>query len=165
MWKPCLLVVICVLMAGACDMAVASPVPELPLPNEAEHTAEINAWLDERNAGRATEQLRWQRIVAGVSSALVLGFVVFVWQTWRLRKSLVFRISRLLLWTPCFLLAAAWFWPLLLAGTTLAPVILGIWWKRALSWWELGVGTVLCLAMLAVIWMVFSVLGGLGRGL
>lgn len=166
MLKPCMHILVCALMVSAGDMAVASSAPELPLPNEAEYTAEINAWLDERNAGKAADQLRWQRTVAGVSSALVLGFAVFVWHTWRLRKPLVFRISRLLLWTPCFLLAGGWFLsPLLLAGTTLVPVILGIWCKRALSWWELGVGTGLCLAMLAVIWMVFSVLGGLGKGL
>ena len=166
MWKPCMYVLACALMVWACDMAVASPAPELPLPNEAEYTAGVNAWLEQQNAGRAADQLRWQRTVAGVSSALVLGFLVFVWHTWRLRKPLAFRISRLLLWTPGFLLAGAWFLsPLLLAATALAPVILGIWWKRVLSWWELGVGTVLCLAMLAGVWAVFSVLGGLGAGL
>lgn len=166
MWKPCMYVLACALMALACDMAVASPASELPLPNEAEYTAGINAWLDQKNAGRAADQLRWQRIVAVVSSALVLGFVAFVWHTLRLRKPFAFRISRLLLWIPCFLLAGAWFYSaLLLVATALAPAILGIWWKRALSWWELGVGTVLCLAMLAVMWVVFSVLAGLGTGL
>ena len=166
MWKPCLLVVICALMAGACDMAVASPVPELPLPNEAEYTAQVNAWLEQQNAGRAADQLRWQRIVAGVSTGLVLGFVVFVWHTWRLRKTLTFRISRLLLWTPCFLLAGAWFFsPLLLAATALALAIPWIWWRHALSWWELGLGTFLNVAMLAGVWTVFSVLAGLGTGL
>lgn len=166
MWKPCIYVLACALMAWTCDMAVASPAPELPLPNEAEYTAEINAWLNQKNAGRAADQLRWQRIAVGVSSALVLGFVAFVWHTLRLREPLAFRISRLLLWTPSFLLAGAWFLsPLLLVATALAPAILGIWWKRVLSWWELGVGTALCLAMLAMVWVVFSVLAGLGTGL
>ena len=166
MWKPCIHLLACALMAWACDMAVASPAAELPLPNEAEYTAEVNAWLEQQNAKSAADQLRWQRTVAGVSSALVLGFLALVWHTWRLRKPLAFRISRLLLWAPCFLLAGAWFLsPLLLAATALAPAILGIWWKRVLSWWELGVGTVLCLAMLAGVWAVFSVLAGLGAGL
>ena len=158
MWKSCMYVLACALMAWVCDMAVASPAPELPLPNEAAYTAKVNAWLQQQNEEKAADQLRWQRTAAGVSSALVLGFLVFVWHTWRLRKPLTVRISRLLLWTPCFLLAGAWFFsPLLLAATALAPAILGIWWKRVLSWWELGVGTVLYLAALAGVWAVFSV--------
>ncbi len=138
---------------------------ERPLPNEAEYTAEINEWLDHNRRQREEGQVRHERITIGMVSSLVAGFLGLLLHTWRSGRPMAFKISRVLLWAPLFLLAGVWFFPsIVLVAMGCAPVLLGVWWRRALPWWELSIASALYLSALVFTWLVFRTLAGMGGG-
>ena len=147
--------------------ATAAPVapPDLPLKNEAEYTADINEWLDHTRRLQEEGRVRHWRITIGVVLALVAGFLGLLLHTWRSGRPMAFKISRVLLWAPLFLLAGVWFFPsIILMVMGCAPVMLGVWWRRALSWWELSIASALYLPALVFTWLVFRTLAGMGGG-
>lgn len=147
---------------GPATAASAAPL-DLPLKNEAEYTARLNAELQaaHEDRERRRERVRW--ISAATLSGLAIGFVALAWWAVRSRQARVVRLSRMVLWTPCMLLASAWFFPWsLYAAAAFAPAFPVAWWKRALPWWELGVASVLYLPALVFTWFVFKALAGMG---
>lgn len=153
-------------LPGAGPTSAASVAPmDLPLKNEAGYTADINEWLDHNRRQREEGQVRHGRITIGVVSALVAGFLGLLLHTWRSGRPMAFKISRVLLWAPLFLLAGVWFFPsIILVAIGCAPVLLGVWWRRALSWWELSIASALYLSALVFTWLVFRTLAGMGGG-
>lgn len=138
---------------------------ELPLQNEAEYTAGINEWLDHNRRQREEGQAQYERVTIGVVLALVVGFLGLLLHTWRSGRPMAFKISRVLLWAPLFLLAGVWFFPsIILVVLGCAPVLVGVWWRRALSWWELSIASALYLPALVFTWLVFRTLAGMGSG-
>ena len=138
---------------------------DLPLKNEEEYTARLNAELQAAHEDRERRRARAQWISTATLSGLLIAFAALVGWTLRSRQPRVVRLSRLALWTPCLLLASAWFFPWSLYGAAaLAPAFAVVWWKRALPWWELGVATVLYLPALVFTWFVFTTLAAMGRG-
>lgn len=149
---------------GPATAASVAP-PDLPLKNEAEYTADINEWLDHTRRLQEEGRVRHKRITIGVVSALVAGFLGLLLHTWRSGRPMAFKVSRVLLWAPLFLLAGVWFFPsTILVVMGCAPVMLGVWWRRALSWWELSVASALYLSALVFTWLVFRTLAGMGGG-
>lgn len=151
---------------GVEPATAASTAPlDLPLKNEAEYTARLNADLQAAHEDRERRRERARWISAACVSGLVIGFAALSGWALRSRQPRVVRLSRLALWTPCLLLASAWFFPWsLYAAAALAPVFAVVWWKRALPWWELGVASALYLPALVFTWLVFRTLAGMGGG-
>ncbi|MBB6558309.1 hypothetical protein HNP48_000973 [Acidovorax soli] len=149
------------------ELAPARPAAsyELPLPNEAEYTAQLNAHLQAAHEDRERRRERARWISAGCVSGLLISFTVLAGWALRSRQPRAVRLSRLALWTPCLLLACAWFFPWsLFAAAALAPVFALVWWRRALPWWELGLATALYLPALVFTWLVFRTLARMGAG-
>jgi hypothetical protein len=145
--------------------AVRAASRELPLQNEAEYTAGINEWLDHNRRQREEGQAQYERVTLGVVSALVVGFLGLLLHTWLSGRPMAFKVSRVLLWAPLFVLAGLWFFPaMILVAMGWAPVLIGIWWRRALSWWELSIASALYLPALVFTWLVFRTLAGMGGG-
>lgn len=147
---------------GPATAASAAPL-DLPLKNEAEYTARLNAEFQAAHEDRERRRERARWISAATLSGLAIGFVALAWWAVRSRQARVVRLSRMALWTPCMLLASAWFFPWsLYAAAAFAPAFPVVWWKRALPWWELGVASVLYLPALVFTWFVFKALAGMG---
>ncbi|RQO81804.1 hypothetical protein [Acidovorax sp. FJL06] len=153
--------------AGFAWAATGDPALSMPPPTQEElaRTAEINAWLDEKRAAQEASRIRHRWVTAGVALGLTVGFIALVRRTWRSGRSLAFKCSRVLLWAPCFLLASVWWFPpSLWVAFAWAPALVWVWWKRALSWWELGVASALYLSALVFTWLVFRTLAAMGAG-
>ena len=150
---------------AAPSTAQAPASRELPLRNEEEYTAQLNAQLQaaQEDRERRRERSRWVAVVT--LSGLVIAFVALAGWALRSRQPRAVRLSRLALWTPCLPLASAWFfpWSLYAAAAGVAALVV-VWGKRALPWWELGVATALYLPALVVTWLVFKTLAGMGAG-
>lgn len=160
-----ILVFAAALLACGCVGAVESVTMPPPTQEEIDWAREINARLDAQRIAheQSLERQRWIRAV--VPPGLLAGWAIFVVLAWRGARPLAARRSRVLLWTPCFLLAAAWCFPqLLLVALGLLPVLAWVWWKRALPWWEVGTASALYLPALALTWVVFRTLAAMGRG-
>ncbi|UXY13755.1 hypothetical protein N8I74_10520 [Chitiniphilus purpureus] len=153
--------------AATADTPLATPAASaasvsLPLADEAAYTAEINAWLERQRREQEAYLVRQAWIARGVLLGLTAGFAVFALAVWRTGRPPLFKASRILLWTPCFLLAATWFFPMLIiAVLAFAPVLPWLWWKRVLPWLELAAASVLYLTALGGLWLVFSTLAQL----
>ncbi|EJE49951.1 hypothetical protein PMI14_05521 [Acidovorax sp. CF316] len=151
---------------GAAPATAASAAAlDLPLKNEAEYTAQLNAELQAAHEDRERRRERARWISAVTLLCLVAGLVALAWWALRSRQPRAVRWSRLALWTPCLLLASAWFFPWsLYAAAVFAPAFPVVWWRRALPWWELGVALVLYLPALVFTWFVFRTLAAMGAG-
>jgi hypothetical protein len=138
---------------------------DLPLKNEEEYTARLNVELQAAHEDRQQRRERARWISAAAVSGLAIGFAVLAGWALRSRQPRVVRISRMALWTPCLVLASAWFFPWsLYAAAAWAPALAVVWWKRALPWWELGVASALYLSALVFTWLVFRTLAGMMGG-
>lgn len=144
--------------------ASAAPL-DLPLKNEAEYTDRLNAELQAAHVQRERHRERARWISAATVSGLVIGFAALAGWALRSRQSRTVRLSRLVLWTPCLLLASAWFFPWsLYAAAAWVPALALVWWKRALPWGELGVASALYLSALVFTGLVFRTLAGMDGG-
>lgn len=118
--------------------------------NEEEYTARLNAQLQaaQEDRDRRRERSRWVAVVT--LSGLVIAFVALAGWALRSRQPRAVRLSRLALWTPCLLLASAWFfpWSLYAAAAGVAALVVvwgkgrclgGSWaWRRRCTcprWW------------------------------
>ncbi|MBB6558308.1 hypothetical protein HNP48_000972 [Acidovorax soli] len=144
------------------EAEASAPVLAHAMPVASQGISSVNA--DENAPGYSAyavymEQQR--RLGIRIAWGLALAFAVFAGLTLRSRQPRLVRFSRMALWTPCFLLAGAWFFPAaLLVATVFAPAIAVAWWKRALSWWELGIGSALYLPTVLIGWAVLLAMAG-----
>ena len=167
-----LLWLLCGGLVLACAGALAQPQTaasatalDLPLKNEAEYTAQLNAELKAAHEARERHRVRMRWVAAATLSCLAIGLAALVVWALRSRQPRAVRLSRLVLWVPCLLLASAWFFPWsLYAAGVFAPAFPVVWWKRALPWWELGLASVLYLPALLLTWFVFKTMAAMGAG-